>query len=159
MWIINIILLIIGFIILGRGFGVLTVYCSMLLSFLTWLFEKVIPLSKPLTDQPFLELQHVGSAIGHRDINLRVQRGEIVGLYGLVGAGRSEAMMALFGLKDHANGLGVRIIGDLPIYVSLDSADVWSERREFLLDKAGRPSRVATSMPSPSAVTCPTSVK
>lgn len=46
-------------------------------------------------------------------------------------------------LKDHANGLGVRIIGDLPIYVSLDSADVWSERREFLLDKAGRPSRVA----------------
>lgn len=56
MWIINIILLIVGFIILGRGFGVLTVYCSMLLSFLTWLFEKVIPLSKPLTDQPFLEL-------------------------------------------------------------------------------------------------------
>ena len=48
MWIINIILLIIGFIILGRGFGVLTVYCSMLLSFLTWLFEKVIPLSKPI---------------------------------------------------------------------------------------------------------------
>ena len=32
-WIINIILLIVGFIILGRGFGVLTVYCSMLLSF------------------------------------------------------------------------------------------------------------------------------
>lgn len=69
MWIINIILLIIGFIILGRGFGVLTVYCSMLLSFLTWLFEKVIPLSKPLTDQPFLELCYgmmlpaVGSAI------------------------------------------------------------------------------------------------
>ena len=46
-------------------------------------------------------------------------------------------------LKDHANGLGVRIIGDLPIYVSLDSADVWSERREFLLDETGRPSRVA----------------
>ena len=46
-------------------------------------------------------------------------------------------------LKDHANGLGVRIIGDLPIYVSLDSADVWSERKEFLLDETGRPSRVA----------------
>ena len=37
----------------------------------------------------------------------------------------------------------MRIIGDLPIYVSLDSADVWSERREFLLDETGRPSRVA----------------
>ena len=46
-------------------------------------------------------------------------------------------------LKDHANSLGVGIIGDLPIYVSLDSADVWSERREFLLDETGRPSRVA----------------
>ena len=69
MWIINIILLIVGFIILGRGFGVLTVYCSMLLSFLTWLLEKLVPLSKPLTDQPFLELCYgmmlpaVGSAI------------------------------------------------------------------------------------------------
>ena len=46
-------------------------------------------------------------------------------------------------LKDHANGLGVGIIGDLPIYVSLDSADVWSEREAFLLDETGRPSRVA----------------
>ena len=46
-------------------------------------------------------------------------------------------------LKDHANGLGVGIIGDLPIYVSLDSADVWSERKAFLLDETGRPSRVA----------------
>ena len=54
---------------MGRGFGVLTVYCSMLLSFLTWLLEKLVPLSKPLTDQPFLELCYgmmlpaVGSAI------------------------------------------------------------------------------------------------
>ena len=46
-------------------------------------------------------------------------------------------------LKDHANGLGVGIIGDLPIYVSLDSADVWSERKEFLLDETGKPSQVA----------------
>ena len=46
-------------------------------------------------------------------------------------------------LKDHANSLGVGIIGDLPIYVSLDSADVWSERKEFLLDETGKPSRVA----------------
>ena len=46
-------------------------------------------------------------------------------------------------LKKYVNGLGIRIIGDLPIYVSLDSADVWSERKEFLLDSAGRPSKVA----------------
>lgn len=46
-------------------------------------------------------------------------------------------------LKSYANGLGIRIIGDVPIYVSLDSADVWSEREQFLLDGEGRPSKVA----------------
>lgn len=46
-------------------------------------------------------------------------------------------------LKRYVNALGIRIIGDLPIYVSLDSADVWSERKEFLLDSQGRPSKVA----------------
>lgn len=38
-------------------------------------------------------------------------------------------------LKTYVNGLGLGLIGDLPIYVSLDSADVWSERKEFLLDE------------------------
>lgn len=46
-------------------------------------------------------------------------------------------------LKDYAGSAGVKIIGDMPIYVSLDSADVWSERREFLLDAEGRPAKVA----------------
>lgn len=46
-------------------------------------------------------------------------------------------------LKDYVNQLGIRIIGDLPIYVSLDSADVWSERGQFLLDGEGRPAKVA----------------
>lgn len=46
-------------------------------------------------------------------------------------------------LKAYVNDRGVKLIGDLPIYVSLDSADVWSERREFLLDAQGRPTKVA----------------
>ncbi len=46
-------------------------------------------------------------------------------------------------LKRYANDRGVGLIGDLPIYVSLDSADVWSERKEFLLDDEGRPQKVA----------------
>lgn len=45
--------------------------------------------------------------------------------------------------KAYANAQGVRIIGDLPIYVSLDSADVWSERKEFLLGADGLPTKVA----------------
>ena len=45
--------------------------------------------------------------------------------------------------KDYTNARGVKLIGDLPIYVSLDSADVWSEREQFLLDGAGMPAKVA----------------
>ena len=46
-------------------------------------------------------------------------------------------------LKKYVNGLGIQIIGDVPIYVSLDSSDVWAEREQFLLDGEGRPSKVA----------------
>lgn len=56
MSIINILLLIVGFIFIGRGFGVLTAYCSLMFSFETWLFEKIYPMTAPFTDQPLLEL-------------------------------------------------------------------------------------------------------
>ena len=46
-------------------------------------------------------------------------------------------------MKQYVNDAGIRIIGDLPIYVSLDSADVWAEREQFLLDEEGQPSKVA----------------
>ena len=46
-------------------------------------------------------------------------------------------------LKADAGARGVRLIGDLPIYVSLDSADVWSERQFFRLDEKGHPVEVA----------------
>lgn len=46
-------------------------------------------------------------------------------------------------IKRYANGKGISIIGDIPIYVSADSADVWAHREEFLLNGDGNPSRVA----------------
>ncbi len=54
--IINILLLFVGFIVLGKGTGGKTVYCSMMFSLLTVLFERFIPLSHPISNQPFLEL-------------------------------------------------------------------------------------------------------
>ena len=46
-------------------------------------------------------------------------------------------------VKRAANARGISILGDLPIYVALDSADVWSQRRIFAVDAAGRPEAVA----------------
>ena len=50
-------------------------------------------------------------------------------------------------LKEYANGKGISIIGDLPIYVALDSADVWSNPDQFQLDGNGRPTEVAGCPP------------
>lgn len=46
-------------------------------------------------------------------------------------------------LKTHAHKKGVRLIGDLPFFVSGDSSDVWSKPELFLLDERRRPRLVA----------------
>ena len=62
MAIINVFLLILGLIILGKQCTVLTIYCSLLYTGLIWLLELVLPIemltggSATLTDQPFLEM-------------------------------------------------------------------------------------------------------
>jgi len=50
-------------------------------------------------------------------------------------------------LKAYANGKGIAIIGDLPIYVSGDSSDVWAAPDQFQLDSQGLPTRVAGCPP------------
>lgn len=54
--IINVALLIIGFVFVGKEFGVKTVYVSLLSSFLLSGAEVLFPLTEPLTDEPVLEL-------------------------------------------------------------------------------------------------------
>jgi 4-alpha-glucanotransferase len=46
-------------------------------------------------------------------------------------------------VKDAAHARGIRILGDVPIYVGEDSADVWSSRNFFQLDESGVPTAVA----------------
>lgn len=46
-------------------------------------------------------------------------------------------------LKEYANQNDILIIGDMPIFVSMDSADVWSHRELFALDPDGYPTQVA----------------
>jgi 4-alpha-glucanotransferase len=49
-------------------------------------------------------------------------------------------------LKAHCTRNDIRIMGDVPIYVALDSADVWAHRELFELDENGRP-RVVAGVP------------
>lgn len=46
-------------------------------------------------------------------------------------------------LKIYANSQGIQIIGDIPIFVSMDSADVWANQHLFRLDENGFPIDVA----------------
>ena len=67
--VINIGLLIIGFIFVGKETGIRTAYCSLAFSFFSMILEKIVPVTQPLTTQPFLELVYAiiltaaGSAI------------------------------------------------------------------------------------------------
>lgn len=56
MLIINVFLLVVGVIVLGKKCGFLTIYCSMMLSIGTWVLEQICPLDGPLTTYPLLEL-------------------------------------------------------------------------------------------------------
>lgn len=67
--VINVALLIVGFAVFGKGFGVRTCYCSLLMSVFIWGMERLAPLAQPMTSQPLMELifavglPAVGSAI------------------------------------------------------------------------------------------------
>ncbi len=67
--VINVLLLLVGFVVLGKGFSVKTVYCSLLFSFGTFALEHLFPMTAPFTNQPFMELVYailltaIGSAL------------------------------------------------------------------------------------------------
>lgn len=61
---------------------------------------------------------------------------------------RQKAVQFLFfrqweALRRHTEKRGIQIIGDMPIYVAQDSADVWANPELFLLDSGGRPAWAA----------------
>ena len=50
------------------------------------------------TQTPVIELKNLSTALGHKNINLSLYPGEVLGMYGLVGAGRSELARSILGL-------------------------------------------------------------
>lgn len=53
---INVVLLVVGLIFVGKDFGIKTVYCSLLFSGATMLLEWLVPLAAPITEEPVLDL-------------------------------------------------------------------------------------------------------
>ena len=58
-----------------------------------------------------------------------------------------EYYMQWMELKKYANEKGINIIGDIPIYVAMDSADVWAHPELFQLDENNTPTAVAGCPP------------
>lgn len=46
-------------------------------------------------------------------------------------------------VRSHASACGVRIVGDMPIYVGAESVDVWAHQELFELDDSGQPTRIS----------------
>ena len=76
--------------------------------------------------------------------NIKTEQTENLDFYRFV---QYEFSKQWFSLKKYANEQGIGIIGDIPIYVAYDSADVWSEPDQFLLDKNLKPANVAGCPP------------
>jgi ribose transport system ATP-binding protein len=53
---------------------------------------------------PAIELKNLSTALGHKNINLKLYPGEVLGMYGLVGAGRSELARSILGLHEVTAG-------------------------------------------------------
>ena len=74
--------------------------------------DEVFPRVAHQPGEVLLELERVAGTRLPRDASLQLRRGEILGLAGLVGAGRSELLRALFGLEPIASG-AVKLSGNV----------------------------------------------
>jgi ribose transport system ATP-binding protein len=72
-------------------------------------------------DEPALQLREISTSFGHRDVSFSLRKGEILGLYGLVGAGRTELARAILGLGQITAG-EIRVSGQTVRIRSLHEA-------------------------------------
>ena len=79
-------------------------------------YQANIELKKPNTDKtPLLEVKGLNKADTYQDVSFKVWPGEVLGIYGQVGAGRSEVALSLFGSEPADSG---------EIYLSGEKVDI-----------------------------------
>ena len=67
--------------------------------------EELYPRSAHMPGKPVLEIENLGGIKLPESASLTLHRGEVLGIFGLVGAGRTELLRALFGLEPIRRGL------------------------------------------------------
>lgn len=73
------------------------------------------------TVQPALELRGVKTSLGHESVSMSLYPGEVLGMYGLVGAGRSELARSILGLHSISQG-EIRLSGNVVKIKSMGDA-------------------------------------
>ena len=96
--------------------------------------DNVYPKEEVKLGDKALEVEHFTQPGVFEDINFHVRKGEIVGFAGLVGAGRTETMRAIFGLDPHQSGT-VKINGEV---VNLKSAKESIDKKLVMLSESRR---------------------
>jgi rhamnose transport system ATP-binding protein len=66
--------------------------------------DTIFPARQAQLGGPVLEVKGLSHPTEFADISFTLRQGEILGFYGLVGAGRSEVMQAIFGMTSHSSG-------------------------------------------------------
>ncbi len=74
--------------------------------------DQIFPKREPTIGETVLDVSNLSNSTEFADIGFTLRKGEILGFYGLVGAGRSEAMQALFGISKALTG-EVKVKGEV----------------------------------------------
>jgi len=99
--------------------------------------------------------EHNGTSLDTWEVDIRTRKPEAIKEWNEKCKNRVDYYKMLqylffkqwYALKKYANDLGINIIGDIPIYVAADSADVWSNPEQFVLDEDYKPIEVAGCPP------------
>lgn len=95
--------------------------------------ESIYPHSQRVAGDPLLEFEGLSGTVRPNEVALRVHRGEVLGIAGLNGSGRTELLRAVFGLDPIASGkvrLGVFSGGGSPAQRWRQGAGMLSEDRK-----------------------------
>ena len=66
--------------------------------------KSFIKTKRDISDETLIEFKNVKTATKLNGVNMKVRKGEVVGMYGLIGAGRTELIRALYGLDKMTEG-------------------------------------------------------